>query len=333
MRPSIILLLLFTGCSHQQQDTMQAIVQTGVGGPEVLELQTVPVIWPGPDEVLIRVVAAAVNPVDWKQRTDAGRNAGVQIPGFDAAGIVAAVGDGVDRFAPGDEVFSMIGRIQVDGLNGTYAEYVVAPVDNVVQKPATLSFDQAAGLATTGMTAARTLRRAPVSAGDRVFINGIAGGVGSMVAQIAKARGAYVIGTASARHNRYLASIGVDEVIDYTTTDFTDVVRDIDVAIDTVGPETAARSLSVMRPDGALVFIAGGPSAEQCTAAGVQCPPLYVPEDGEGDMLREVAALAATGELTVNIDARFALADAAKAQELNRAGHTQGKIVLVIADE
>ncbi len=322
---------------------MQAIVQAGMGGPEVLKLQTVPVPAPGPGQVLIRVYAAAINPVDWgmrRPREGAAPTIGVastaRIPGFDVAGVIEKVGSGVTSHRVGDTVFSMIGRIRVDGLNGGYAEYVVAPEQNTVAKPATLTFAQAAGLGTVGMTAARTLSAAKVGSGTRLFVNGISGGVGSTVAQMAKSRGAYVIGTASARHHGYLRSLGVDEIIDYRSVAFETVVRGVDAVIDTVNAEGATRAVKVLKRGGVLVSIAGNPPAADCTAAGIDCPgPGSMREmDGkggsEGDYLREAAAVAASGKLTINVDATFSLARAGDAQEENRNGGTQGKIILIV---
>jgi NADPH:quinone reductase-like Zn-dependent oxidoreductase len=321
---------------------MQAIVQTGTGGPEVLKLETVPVLSPGPGQVLIRGHAAAVNPVDWAMRQPrAGApplppGAGRRIPGFDVAGVIEKVGPGVTLHRVGDAVFSMIGRIRVDGLNGGYAEYVVAPEQNTVAKPATMTFAQAAGLGTVGMTAARTLAAAKVGQGTRLFVNGISGGVGSTVAQIAKARGAYVIGTASARHHDYLKSIGVDEIIDYRSVAFETVVRDVDAVIDTVNAEGATRAVKVVKRGGILVSIAGNPPAADCAAAGIDCPgPGSMREmDGkggsEGDYLREAAVVAAAGKLSIHVDASFPLAKAGDAQEENRNGGTQGKIILIV---
>jgi NADPH:quinone reductase-like Zn-dependent oxidoreductase len=322
---------------------MQAIVQSGMGGPEVLKLQTVPVLAPGPGQVLIKVYAAAVNPVDWGMRQPRagaaptiGMATAARIPGFDVAGVIEQVGPGVTSHRVGDAVFSMIGRIRTDGLNGGYAEYVIAPEQNTVAKPATMTFAQAAGLGTVGMTAARTLSAAKVGPGTRLFVNGISGGVGSTVAQIAKARGAYVIGTASARHHDYLKALGVDEIIDYRSVAFETVVRDVDAVIDTVNAEGATRAVKVVKRGGVLVSIAGNPPAADCSAAGIDCPgPGSMREsDGkggsEGDYLREAASVAASGKLAIHVDATFPLARAADAQEENRNGGTQGKIILIV---
>jgi len=332
----------------------QAIVQTGTGGPEVLQLETVPVLEPGPGQVLIRAYAAAVNPIDWKLRQGRSRprpqsegqspsDAPAQppppvrrVPGLDVAGIVVKIGADVSGVSVGDAVFGMIGRSQADGLNGAYSQYVLAPAGNVVPKPQSMTFAEAAGLATVGMTAVRTLRQVDIGSGQRVFIDGIAGGVGSIAAQIAKARGAIVIGTSSARHHEYLRSLGVDQVVDYTEVRFEDVVQPVDVFFETVNVANAERGLSILKPGGTLVSIVGMPESEKCLDAAVRCPgggPPGAEGISEGDQLREAAGLADQDRIRIHIDREFPLAQAANAQELNAEGHTQGKIVLIIRPE
>ena len=357
-----------TGATPAQ---MQAILQEGSGGPEVLHLRSIAVPEPAAGQVLIRVYAASVNPIDWKMRSGyrpavpppagnaPGAGAGApppggsgaapsgpaagappgdgaapaaRIPGMDVAGVIERVGPGVTQFKPGDAVFSMIGR-GIAGLNGAYAQYTLAPLDNVVAKPKNLSYAEAAGLGTTGMTAARILGRVGLASGQRLLVTGVAGGVGSAVAQIARARGAHVIGTASARHARYLESIGVEEVVDYTQGPFEERVKDVDVVIDTVGGETAARALKTLRRDGSFGTVAGRVDPALCAAAGVNCAAGGPPGSGEpseGELLRQVAELAAAGRFRVHVDRTFPLARAADAQEYNRAGHTEGKVILVV---
>jgi len=366
------MLTIFAGFAQAAPAEQQAIVQTGNGGPEVLQMQTVPVLAPGPGQVLIRVYAAGVNPIDYKMREGMGPPPGgrpggppdgppggpagappgsgpgappgappggapqSRIPGFDAAGVIESTGEGVEGFSPGDAVFSMIGRVQVDGLNGSYSHFVIAPADNVVHKPADVTFAEAAGLGTVGMTAARTLFPANIQPGQRVFIDGIAGGVGSTAAQIAKALGAVVIGTASPRHDEFLESIGVDEVVDYTTVKFEDVVEPVDVVLETVSAENAARAVKIVKKGGYLASIAGPPPAAACEAAGIRCPGGGPPQAGspsEGDYLEKVASLAEAGKLKVNIDASYPLAEAGQAQAELAKRHTEGKIVLVVVPE
>jgi NADPH:quinone reductase-like Zn-dependent oxidoreductase len=318
----------------------RAIVQSGFGGPEVLTLQRVPVLQPRDGEVLIRVYAASVNPVDWKVRQGpgAGTSSGSDfrsIPGRDIAGIVEQLGAGVSTLKIGEPVFALIDHDNARPLNGGYAEYTVVPAASVAPKPHLATYEQAAGLGVTAATAVRVLEPLQIKAGQRVFIDGIAGGVGSAVAQIAKGRGAYVLGTATAKHDAYLNSIGVDEVIDYTAVKFEQTVRPpVDVVVETVGVDTATRALAILKKGGVLVSIAGAPSAAQCAAAGVSCP-----EGGhtggdainEGRLLGQVARLVDSRQLSVHIDASYSLEQAAEAQEANRQGNTEGKIIIDVA--
>lgn len=348
--------------------TQQAIVQTGNGGPEVLALQTVPVLDAGPGQVLIQVHAAAVNPVDWKTREGySGRERPVgtpppdeppaRIPGFDASGIIAATGPGVTDLSVGDAVFTMIGRMTIDGLNGGYSQYVVAPADHALRNPEGFTFVEAAGLGTVGLAAARMLSPVDIQPGQRVFVNGIAGGVGSSAAQMAMARGAVAIGTASARHHDYLESIGVEQIIDYTQVNFEDVVEPVDLYVETVSPDFATRGLQIIKPGGRIVSVVGSPAAELCEEASVDCPELGPPPGAppggppgarpggpaeppggpppqggvtEAELLEQVRQLADEGKYRVNVDRTFPLAQAGDAQEYNREGHTTGKVILIV---
>jgi NADPH:quinone reductase-like Zn-dependent oxidoreductase len=330
-----------------------AIVQTGTGGPEVLNYEKVPVLQPGENQVLIRIYAAAINPVDWKMRlglrrpppggapanpsgppgSPAAGSAATSIPGLDVAGIIEQIGPGVSSVKVGDKVFSMIGRGSVNGLNGAYSQFVIAPAANVVAKPSNLTFEQAAGLGTAGMTGERVILQAKVSKGQRVLITGVAGGVGSSAAQIALALGAHVIGTATARHLSFLRSIGVTEVIDYTEGQWEERIKNIDVVIDTVGGETSDRALSTLKTGGTFAGVAGPASADKCMALAVTCLGGGPPGPGgpsEGELLSAVAKLAAEGKFKVHVDLTYPLEQAAEAQEYNRAGHSEGKDILIV---
>jgi NADPH:quinone reductase-like Zn-dependent oxidoreductase len=316
----------------------QAIVQTGTGGPEVLSLQTIPVLQPADKQVLIRVYAAAVNPTDWKMRIGPSPDAATaarRIPGLDVAGVIESIGPGVTDLHVGEPVFSLIGRT-VPGLNGGYSHYVVAPAENVVPKPKRLTYAEAAGVGVAGRTAERSVELAQLQRGQRVLITGIAGGVGSATAQIAKARGAYVLGTAQPVHAAFLKSIGVDQVIDYKQPNWTDQAKNIDVAIDTVGADTATSALGLVKRGGTFITIASRDiTPAMCAAAGVTCPYVGAPKPGdpsEGDYLRPVAKLIEAGKFSIHIDKTYPLASAADAQEYNRSGHTEGKIILIVSD-
>ena len=236
-----------------------AIVQHA--GSEALQLQTVPVPMPGAGQVLIRIYAAAVNPADWKS----GAPREDRIPGGDVAGVVDEVGEGVTSFRAGDPVFAIV--VRRPGLfNGAYSEYAVASVANVVLKPADMTYAQAAGLGIATVTGVRAVDAMEVAKGQHVLITGVAGGVGSAAAQAAKARGAYVIGTASARHNAYLRSIGVDQVIDYTKARFETKVGHVDAVLDTVGGKTAIRAMGTLSKGGRYLSTGAHGLEAQCRA-------------------------------------------------------------------
>lgn len=305
---------------------MQAVRMHGKGGPEVLRVERLPLPRVGSDQVLIRVRAAGVNPVDWKIR-EWGRRPGQPqewIPGFDAAGVIAQVGKGVERWRVGDEVIAHTSPVG----GGAYAEYAVANARDVARKPSGMGFEEAAGIPTVGVTVWNYLVRTAGSlAGKRILIQGGAGGVGSAAVQIAKARGAHVIATASGRNHEYLRSIGVDQTIDYTTTKFEDAARDVDIVFDTVGDETLQRSYVVVRRGGMLISVAGRVSAQECAERAISCPN-EAPSQGSGVALDAIRELAEAGKFRLNVERAFPLEQAAQAQELNRRGRTRGKIVL-----
>ncbi len=318
---------LFATCLGLAQAALpkeqQAIVQKA--GSDALQLQTVPVPTPAANQVLIRIYAAAVNPADWKN----GAPADDQIPGGDVAGVVAALGEGVTGLSIGDPVFGIAVRRR-GVLNGAYAEYAVAAVANVMRKPANATYAQAAGLGIATVTGVRVIDVTEVAKGQRVLITGVAGGVGSAAAQTAKARGAYVIGTASAQHNEYLSSIGVDQVIDYTKVDFETQVGHVDVAIDTVGGETAIRAMKTLPRGGWFVSTGSHDLDAQCAQAGLKCAPYSSAADVAHRVYEQVASLVSAGKLEVKIDKSFPLADASDARAYSMAGHAEGKIILLV---
>lgn len=315
----------------------KAIVQTGLGGPEVLTLKTVPVPEPGTNQVLIKVYAVAVNPSDIKARTGedgyappAGTSP-TSVPGGDVAGVIEKTGSGVTSFKVGDKVFGVVPRVP-GKLNGAYAEYAVAPISTVVAKPGNLTYAQASGLGIAGITGVRNVNVTKVSKGQRVLITGAAGGVGSTAVQAAKAKGAYVIGTASARHHTYLRSLGIDEIIDYTKVKFEEQVKDVDAVIDTVGDDdnTAERAMTTLKKGGNYISVGARGLEAKCTAAGIICAGRASAPAVERSIYEETAALAAAGKLKVNIDRTFPLSEAAQAQSTVEQGRTQGKIVLIV---
>ncbi|MER5726960.1 NADP-dependent oxidoreductase [Streptomyces sp. NPDC002138] len=307
---------------------MRAVVVSQWGGPEVLTETTIDRPEPGPTEVLVRVHAAGVNPVDWKTRASGVLIdwAPTPIVGWDVSGTVEAVGMGVTLFQPGDEVFGMP---HFPKQAGGYAEYVTAPARHFVRKPAALDHVAAAALPLAALTAWQALvDTADLRAGQRVLIHAAAGGVGHLAVQIAKARGAYVIGTASAAKHDLLRELGADELIDYRSSDFAEAVRDVDVVLDTIGGDYGKRSLRVLRPGGHLVTIAGGDGLA-VDADGVRVSVLLVEPDRQG--LTALAALAEEGALRPLIDTVLPLEQAARAHEIGELGRTTGKIVLTVA--
>lgn len=310
---------------------MRAIGQDSFGGPSVLKIIEVPRPVPGPAEVLVRVCAAGVNPTDWWHRATGGLAGDAPIRlGWDVSGVIEAVGAGVTLFQPGDEVFGMPRQ---PAPAGTYAEYVVSPARHLTAKPAGLFHVEAAALPLAALTAWQALvDTADVRPGQRVLIHAAAGGVGHLAVQIAKARGAYVIGTARTANHDFVRGLGADEVIDYTRTDFTTAARAIDVVIDTIGGDYGPRSLQTLRPGGIIVSLASPAEAHlaaEARALGLRSTFMITEADQAG--MREIASLAESGRLRVRIDTVLPLEQAAKAHEIGEAGHTAGKIVLTVS--
>ena len=307
---------------------MRAIQQMSLGGPEVLELADVPRPEPGPTEVLVRVTAAGVNPVDWKVRARGGFLGEPPFTvGWDVAGVVEELGRGVTRFAPGDRVFGMP---RFPRAAAAYAEYVTAPSRQLARIPDGLGDVEAAALPLAGLTAWQALvETADVGDGARVLIPAAAGGVGHLAVQIAKARGAYVVGTARAEKHAFLASLGADEAVDYTTETVEARVRDMDVVFDLIGGGTAEGALATLRDDGMLVTVTGSAEELRELAAGrVHVAGLLVEPDRLG--MEALATLVAEGALRPHVAATFPLADASRAHEAGETGRTQGKLVLTV---
>ncbi|HEY6455841.1 MAG TPA: NADP-dependent oxidoreductase [Steroidobacteraceae bacterium] len=316
--PLAVLLLLLAQPTAWAAQTMRAVVVTD----GKLQVQNVPMPVPQSGQVRIRVRAASVNPVDWKlaERAAPGSHS---IPGRDLAGIIDAVGPDAGAWHTGQSVIAI-------ATGGAYAQYALASVRAVALKPVHMSFAEAAGIPVVGETGWRAIVTvANVQAGQRVLIDGGAGGVGSSAVQVAKARGAYVIATASPRHDALLRSLGADEVIDYHSAHFADSLRNLDVVLNTVNADTGIRSIGAIKPGGVLVSVVGvPPPAAQCAAAGIRCA---ITGPVTGEFLGKLTGLADHGQFRINIDQRLPLAEAAKAWELNRRGHTGGKIILEVS--
>jgi NADPH:quinone reductase-like Zn-dependent oxidoreductase len=310
--------------------TMKAVRIHSYGGPEVLAYEGVPRPEPADGEVLVRVKAAGVNPVDWKIR-DGSMKGWLQLRlpavlGCDLAGVVEAVGTGVSGFRPGDEVFAYTPMTR----DGAYADFAVVKQDELAHKPKTVGFNEAAALPVATLTAWGALfDRGGLRAGQRALVHAAAGGVGSAGVQLAKAKGAWVAGTASARNLGFVRELGADQPIDYTAGPFEDAVKDVDVVFDTIGGDTQRRSLGVLKPGGILVSIVEPPSAEEAAARGVRAEFFGVSPDGR--RLAEVARLVDGGKLKAHVETVLPLKEVRKAHELSQTGRTRGKIVLVPA--
>ncbi|MCZ4123282.1 NADP-dependent oxidoreductase [Streptomyces sp. H39-S7] len=320
-----------------EKPTMRAITQDAFGGPEVLRLTELPRPEPVPHEVLVRVHAAGVNPVDWKTREGGGMAGALGAPpfvlGWDVSGVVEQVGFGVHTLEVGDEVYGMP---LFPREAGAYAEYVTAPARHFARKPATLDHDHAAAVPLAALTAWQALTvTAGVRAGQRVLIHGAAGGVGHFAVQFARHLGAHVIGTASAPKHAWLRALGADEVVDYTAVRFEDVVRDVDVVLDLIGDEhdrTSTRSLATLRPGGILVAVPSGVSpalVEEARERGVRASAYLVEPDGES--LATIAELIDKGGIGVEVEAVLPLAEAAEAHRRGERGRTRGKLTLHLA--
>jgi NADPH:quinone reductase-like Zn-dependent oxidoreductase len=310
-------------------DTMKAVRIHEYGGPEVLKYEDAPRPKPAAGEVFIRIHATSVNPVDWKLRQGLARSFGERkmplIIGWDVSGVVEAVGSGVTRLKVGDEVYSRPDLSR----DGTYAEYIAVRESEVALKPKSLDHAHAAAIPLAALTAWQALFDAGnLTAGQTVLIHGAAGGVGHFSVQFAKLKGARVIATASKKNHEFLRSLGADELIDYNTTKFEDVVHDVDVVLDTITGETQDRSWQVIKKGGIYVSILQPPNKEKAAAHGVRTAHVLVQPNV--DELNEIARLVDSGKVKPVIEKVFPLKEAAAAQQLNATGHTRGKIVITV---
>lgn len=308
---------------------MRAITQNTVGGPEVLEIAEQPAPQPKPGEVLIRIKAAGVNPVDAAVRGGFYPLLGEPpfVLGWDLSGTVEAVGAGANGFAPGDEVFGMP---RFPAQAGTYAELAAAPASEVVHKPDALGHEAAAALPLAGLTAWQGLVTAgKLKSGDRVLVQAAAGGVGHLAVQIAKARGAYVIATASPGKVDFVRSLGADEVIDYTSDDFVGKAGPVDLVFEALGGDHPEKSLKALKDGGTLVVLLGlsDKAAAEAAARGIRVERISVRPDGEG--LKELAKLTEAGKLKVHVARSFPL-DQAGAAHAFLATKPKGKVVLAL---
>ena len=310
--------------------TMRAVRQHSLGGPEVLQLEEVPRPRPGPTEVLVRNRAAGVNPVDWKVRQRGGFLGEPPFTvGWDVAGVVEEIGGGVTRFAVGDRVFGMP-RFPREAA--AYAELVTSPSRQLARIPDALSDVEAGGLPLAGLTAWQALvETADVRPGQRVLVLAAAGGVGHLAVQIAKARGAHVLGTSRAAKHAFLTELGVDEAIDYTSEPVAERARPVDVVLDLVGGEAGLDALPALRDSGTFIRVPSASDLDQLVERSrgrARITGILVEPDRAG--LEALSDLVERGELHVHVERTFPLADAAKAHELGEHGRTQGKLVLTV---
>jgi NADPH:quinone reductase-like Zn-dependent oxidoreductase len=306
---------------------MKAIRIHAYGGPEQMVLEDAPVPVCGANDVLVRVAAAGVNPVDWKIRSGAmAHGLPKTFPitlGSDAAGTLESVGPTVTGFEPGDEVFFYAEFAR----GGTYAEFVAVDAAQVALKPRTVPFATAAALPTPGQAAwTALLDTAHIERGMRVLIHGGAGALGSAAVQLAKQQGLHVIATASGDGVELVRSLGADEVIDYRTQRLEDLVRGVDVVLDTIGGPTQEASWSTLKRGGILVATAMPPQPERAAAAGVRAAFVFTPP--RGAVLAQLAERVDAGRLRVLVGQEFALADAAQAHRLGESGQARGKMIL-----
>ena len=310
--------------------TMKAIMVREYGGPEVLKLEKVPRPEPKENEVLIRVIAAGVNPVDAGIRSGHySKYFGPKppfIPGSDVAGVIEE--SKVDKYKRGDAVY---GYLDLD-RGGGYAEYTIAKEREISAKPKSLSFVEAAGVPIVALTAWQALiDTAKLSVGQTVLIHGGSGGVGSFAIQIAKTKGARVYATASTRNQDFLKQLGADVAIDYTKQKFEDIAKDVDAVLESVGGDTLTRSYGVVKKGGIIVSLVGPPNQAELAKHGIRGVALGVGPDSR--QLTEIGKLIDDKKIKVIVSQTFPLAEAAKAQEQVATGHTRGKIVLKVADE
>ena len=309
---------------------MKAVLIHAYGGPEALSLEDIPRPTPKANEVLVRVSAAGVNPVDWKLREGHLQQImPVQFPftpGCDIAGIVESLGEDVGDFEVGQEVYGAVPPM----TGGGYAEYVIVPSTTLAAKPKNLSFVEVASVPSVAVTAWQSLFEAGgLTAGQTVLVHGGSGGVGMFAVQFARQKGAKVIATCSADNVEFVKSLGADEVLDYKAVRFEEEVSGVDVVLDTQGGDTQERSWETLKSGGILVSVVSPPSedkAEEANAKGVM-----VQIAANKALLTEIAEMLDAGTIKTEIAKTFPLSEARQAQDLSQIGHTRGKIVLQIA--
>jgi NADPH:quinone reductase-like Zn-dependent oxidoreductase len=312
-------------------ETMKAVRIHSYGGQDVLAYEEAPIPAVGENDLLIRVVATSVNPFEWKVRQ--GYLAGwinysfPLILGWDVSGVVEATGPGVTNFAAGDPVYA---RADIT-RNGAYAEYIAVKDSIVARKPQSIDYTHSAAIPHAALAAWHALfGAAALAPGQTVLIHAAAGGVGIFAVQLAKWRGARVIGTASGRNLEFLSQLGVDQPIDYTTTRFEEAVHDVDVVLDNIGGETLQRSWQVLKPGGILVSLVEPPSEEKAAEYGVRAR--LVGAEADAGILTQIAGLVDSGQIRPVVSNVFPLHQIRDAHALSESYHTRGKIAIQVAE-
>ena len=305
---------------------MKAVVIREYGNNEVVQIETVDTPEPTTGEVLVRVRAAGVNPIDWKIRNGAGQRMGLTLPirmGGELVGTIEQLGAGVGGFEPGDAVFGMV-------QTGAFAEYAVAKATNLVRTPSNLSFVEAAALPLAGSTAWQAIfGQAQLVAGQRLLITNSSGGVGSLAIQFAKAKGAHVTAVASARNAAFVRGLGADAVIDYTSEPFEKAAQDIDVVLDTVGGETFQRAFQTLKKGGIVVTVVAFPN-DEAERYGVRVTRSATVPNAQN--LAAIRGLVEAGQVKPHVEKVLPLEAIQDALALSEAGHTRGKIVINVSD-
>jgi NADPH:quinone reductase-like Zn-dependent oxidoreductase len=299
---------------------MHAMMIHETGSPDVLRLEEVERPEPGDGEVLIRVRAISVNPIDWKYRQGLIPKQLPALLGSDVSGTVEL--SHAEGFAEGDEVFGF-------AASGAYAELATAPASAIARKPTGVSHEQAAAIPVAGLTAWQALfDRGGLERGQTALIAGAAGGVGHFAVQFAKHAGARVLGTGSSHNRDFVLGLGAGEYVDYTRQDVAKSVSGVDVAFDTVGGDTTQSLLVTVREGGTLVTIAGAPPEQAARERGVRAELLIMSPSAE--QLALIAGLIASDDVRVEIAETFPLADVERAHALSESGHVRGKIILTV---
>jgi NADPH:quinone reductase-like Zn-dependent oxidoreductase len=332
--PTFLGVAIFTLFSHsaraEEKPMMKAVVAHEYGAPEVLKFEEVPRPEPKEDEALVRAIASSVNPADpltlsGKYAREFGTHLPL-IPGYDIAGVVEKTGANVTKLKVGDAVYGY------PTFGGGWADYVTVKEGEVAAKPRSLKFVEAAAVPMGALTAWQALVDvAKLQPGQTVLIHGGSGGVGSFAIQIAKARGARVIATASTANQDLLKQLGADVAVDYTKTKFEDVAKDVDAVLDPVGKETLARSYGEVKKGGIVISLVARPDPVELKKRGIHGAAISVHPDAED--LAEIARLIDAGKVKPVVTQVLPLSEAIAAQEQAATHHTRGKVVLRIADE